>query len=153
MNGDLTERMEDYLRIIYEIEKVKGYARLKDVSSRLGVTPSSAAEMLRKLHSMNLAIYEKYGGIRLTRKGRKIAETVEKKYVYVRKFLQILLVPMDIASKDAHILEHRLHPETILQIIRFVEFVGTHPDYPRFIKNWFERFREYCQEKDKEAEA
>jgi DtxR family Mn-dependent transcriptional regulator len=154
MRREMTERMEDYLRIIYEVERVKGYARLKDVSSRLGVRPPSAVEMLKKLHDMSLIIYERYGGIRLTKKGREIAETVEKRYQYVRKFLEILLVPESIALKDAHILEHRLHPETILQIIRFVEFVTSYSDHPRFITYWFEKFRDYCQERSRgEGEA
>ncbi len=147
---EITERMEDYLRIIYEIEKAKGYVRLKDVSSKLGVTPSSAVGMLRKLDNMGLILYEKYGGIRMTVKGREIAETVEKRYEYVRKFLEIILVPKNIALRDAHILEHRLHPRTLLQIIRFVEFVQSHPDRPRSIMYWFKKFKKYCEEKDRE---
>ena len=146
----ITERMEDYLRILYEVEKLKGYARLKDISSMLGVRPSSAAEMLKRLHNMNLVMYERYGGVRLTSKGREIAEAVEKRYDYVRKFLEIILVPENIALRDAHILEHRLHPKTVLQIIRFVEFVLTHSDRPRSIMYWFKKFRKYCEEKSSE---
>jgi DtxR family Mn-dependent transcriptional regulator len=148
MMEGITERMEDYLRIIYEVEESKGYVRLKDISSRLEVTPASAVEMLKKLSDMGLVIYERYGGIRLTPNGRVIAETIKKRYEYVRKFLEIILVPKDIALRDAHILEHRLHPKTLLQIIRFVEFVETHPDRPRSITYWFKKFKKFCEERD-----
>jgi DtxR family Mn-dependent transcriptional regulator len=149
MSEELTERMEDYLRIIYEIENEKGYARLKDVASRLNVRPPTAEEMLRKLNDMNLIVHEKYGGIRLTKKGREIAEAIEKRFQYVRRFLQILLVPNDVAARDAHIIEHRLHPKTLLQIIRFVEFISSHPEHPKFITYWFEKFKRYCEEKER----
>jgi len=136
----ITRRMEDYLRVTYEIEENKGYARLKDISSKLGVSSPTAAEMLKKLHKMGLVTYEKYGGIRLTDKGRKIAGVVEKRYKYVRKFLQILQVPEDVATRDAHILEHELHQKTVLQIVRFVEFILSHQDL-------IERFRSSYEEK------
>jgi DtxR family Mn-dependent transcriptional regulator len=144
---NLTERMEDYLRVIYEIEKCKGYARLKDIALRLNVKPSTVVDMLKRLQSMNLIIYERYGGIRLTDKGRSIAEIIEKRYRYVRRFLEILLVPPEIALRDAHILEHRLHPVTVMQIIRFVEFIEEHKEKPRSIGLLFERFKRYCEEK------
>jgi DtxR family Mn-dependent transcriptional regulator len=145
---DLTERMEDYLRAIYEIERNKGYARLKDIALKLNVRPSTAVEMLKKLQSRGLIIYEKYGGIKLTEEGKSIAEIIEKRYRYVRKFLEMLLVPPEIALRDAHILEHRLHPKTIMQIIKFVEFVEKHKEKPRSISLWFKRFKEYCNKSD-----
>lgn len=132
--------MEDYLRITYEVEEVKGYARLKDISSKLRVSPSTAVEMLKRLRDMGLVTYERYGGIRLTERGREVAETVEKRYRYVREFLKILLVPEGVITRDAHLLEHGLHPKTTLQIIRFVEFISSHQDL-------LEGFRRYCEER------
>jgi len=151
MVQEISGRAEDYLRSIYEIVKRKGFARVKDVSRELNVKPSSVVEMMRRLHEMNLVVYEKYGGIRLTEKGREIAEVVKKRHETFRRFLEIILVPEDVALGDAHVLEHRLHPKTILQFTRFVEFITSHPDHPRFIRRWIEEFKRYCDEKDKEA--
>jgi len=142
----ITERMEDYLRVIYEFEKSKGYARVKDISCKLNVKPSSAVEMLKKLEEKNLVIHERYGIVRLTVRGRELAEVVEKRYNYVRRFLEMFLVPEDIVYRDAHILEHGLHPKTILQIIRFVEFIDKHRDRPRSITAWLRKFERYCKE-------
>ncbi len=148
MSTEISERMEDYLRIIYEIINYKGYARIKDIASEMDVKPPSVVEMLKKLQRMGLVVYEKYGGIKLTKRGEEIAEAIEKRHETFRNFLEIILVPEDIALKDAHILEHRLHPKTILQFTRFVEFITTHKDRPRLITNWLEKFRSYCQEKE-----
>ena len=64
------------------------------------------------------------------------------------KFLEIILVPRDIALKDAHLLEHQLDPRTVLQFTRFMEFISSAPDHPRFMKRWLEQFRRHCEEKE-----
>jgi len=148
---EISGRAEDYLRGIYEIVESKGFARVKDVACKLNVRPSSVVEMVKKLQKMNLVIYEKYGGIRLTENGKEIAEVIEKRHETFRKFLEIILVPKDVALRDAHVLEHRLHSKTILQFTRFVEFITRYRDHPRFIRKWIDEFKKYCDKKDKEV--
>lgn len=144
----ISGRVEDYLRGIYEITERKGYARIRDVAKELGVQPSTAVEMMKKLHREGLVVYEKYGGVTLTSGGREIAEVIEKRHKTFMRFLEIILVPRDIALKDAHLLEHQLDSKTVLQFTRFVEFISSPPDHPRFIKRWLEQFRRYCEEKE-----
>ena len=150
MNSEISGRAEDYLRSIYEIVERKGFARVKDIARELNVKPSSVVEMLKKLQEMNLVIYEKYGGVRLTDKGEELAEVVKRRHETFRKFLELILVPKEVALRDAHILEHRLHPKTILQFTRFVEFITNYTDRPRFIRRWLEEFKKYCEKKEKE---
>jgi len=149
LRKNVSGRCEDYLRAIYEIFEQKGYVRIRDVSKKLGVKPPSVVEMMKKLHKEGLVIYEKYGGITLTPRGKEIAETVKKRHDTFKKFLEIILVPEEIALKDAHVLEHRLDPKTILQFTRFVSFIteATTTDHPRLVKRWMEQFKRYCKEK------
>jgi len=147
MKISVSRKVEDYLRIVYEIVETKGYARIRDISKALGVKPSTVVEMMRKLHAQGLVIYEKYGGITLTSRGKVMAETVKRRHDTFKRFLEIILVPDDVAARDAHILEHQLDPKTILQFTRFVEFItqAAETDRPKFIKRWIEEFREYCE--------
>ncbi|NIP67383.1 metal-dependent transcriptional regulator [Candidatus Bathyarchaeota archaeon] len=147
MSEFLTGRSEDYLRGLYRIVEQKGYARIKDVAKELGVQPSSAVEMMKKLDSKGLVDYEKYGGVTLTGEGEEIAKAVRKRHKTFRKFLEIILVPREIAAKDAHVLEHRLDPKTILQFTRFVDFITSAPNHPKFVGRWIEQFRRYCENK------
>ena len=147
MSTEITGKAEDYLRGIYEITRQKGFARIRDVAQRLDVKPSSAVEMVKKLHSLQLVTYEKYGGVMLTDRGKEMAEVIERRHETFRKFLEIILVPQDIALKDAHVLEHRLHPRTILQFSRFVDFIENTQDNPRFPKKWRAAFKSYCESK------
>jgi DtxR family Mn-dependent transcriptional regulator len=147
----VSRRSEDYLRTIYEISERKGYARIKDISEALGVRPSTAVEMVKKLCEQGLVNYERYGAITLTPQGKEIAQAVKKRHDVFKKFLELLLVPDDVAERDAHILEHQLHPKTVLQISRFVEFItwAMQSEHPRFIKirveEVLDEFRMYCK--------
>jgi DtxR family Mn-dependent transcriptional regulator len=144
MNKDLSRRNEDYLRGIHDILKRKGYARIKDISRELDVKPASATEMARKLDSIGLVTYEKYGGVMLTPRGKEVAKAICERHDTFRKFLEIILVPENIALKDAHVFEHQLDPKTIMQFTKFVEFISQAPEHPRFVGRWLEQFKEYC---------
>jgi DtxR family Mn-dependent transcriptional regulator len=146
---EITGKAEDYLRGIYEITQEKGFARIRDIANHLNVKPSSAVEMVRKLDRLQLVRYEKYGGVMLTSKGREMAEVIEKRHETFKKFLEIILVPKNVALKDAHVLEHRLHPRTILQFSKFVDFIEHAQDNPRFLKKWRSAFKRYCESKSR----
>jgi DtxR family Mn-dependent transcriptional regulator len=145
---DLTEREEDYLRAILEIQQDKGFARIRDISEKVGVTPPSCVEMMKKLDDKTLVNYEKYGGVTLTLEGRKIARAISDRHETFRRLLEIIQVPKETANKDAHVLEHHLEPTTILQFKRFVDFITNSPEHPRFVGRWMSMFERYCEEKD-----
>lgn len=151
MLHNVSGRTEDYLRGIHSIIEKKGFARVKDIASDLNVKPSSVVEMMNKLQAMGLVVYEKYGGIRLTDEGTAIAQLVRKRHETFAKFLEIILVPREVALRDAHILEHQLDPKTILQFARFVEFMADSSNKPDFIRRWAEKFKEYCSKEDKKV--
>ena len=145
MKDGLSRRTEDYLRGIHDILERKGYARIKDITRELGVQPATATEMMRKLDRKGFIIYEKYGGVTLTPRGEEMAKAVSERHETFRRFLEIILVPKDIALKDAHVFEHQLDPKTILQFTKFVEFISQAPEHPRFVGRWLEQFKDYCE--------
>ena len=147
----ISGRAEDYLRAIYEIVGQKGFARIKNIARELEVKPPTVVGMMKKLAEKGLVVYEKYGGVTLTTHGSKIAEVVEKRHETFRRFLEILLVPKDIAVKDAHILEHELHPNTVLQFSRFVDFIAKHSERPMFMTRWLGAFKKYCEKNEVEG--
>ena len=144
-DNKISSKAEDYLRAIYEIIARKGFVRIKDLALELEVKPPTVVEMMKKLNAKKLVIYEKYSGVTLTDRGKEIAEIIEKRHETFREFLEILLVPNDIALKDAHVLEHKLHSKTILQFSRFVDFIAEHSERPMFMKRWLEEFKKYCE--------
>lgn len=150
MKETLTGKAEDYLRAVYEIVQRKGYARIRDIAKELGVQPPSAVEMMKKLDQMEFIAYEKYGAVTLTSQGEEIARAVSKRHETFKKFLEIILVPKEIALKDSHLLEHQLHPKTVVQFTRFVEFVTSAPEHPKFLGRWLEQFKTYCEKENQQ---
>lgn len=150
MEKALTSKAEDYLRAIYEIVQRKGYARIRDIATELGVQPPSAVEMMKKLDQTGFIAYEKYGAVTLTSQGEEIARVISKRHETFKKFLEIILVPKDVALKDSHLLEHRLHSKTVLQFTRFVEFFTSAPEHPKFVGRWLEQFKKYCEKENQQ---
>lgn len=148
---EFSSRAEDYLRVIYEIVGRKGFARIKDIAKELEVKPPTVVEMMKKLATRRFVAYEKYGGVTLTSRGREVAKLIERRHETFRKFLEILLVPEDIALKDAHILEHALDTETVMQFSRFVDFITRYSERPMFINRLLTEFKRYCKGKETEV--
>lgn len=137
----LSRKAEDYLEAILNITDKGGYARIKDIAHELEITPPSVTEMVSKLAKKQLVHYEKYGGVKLTDKGREIASSIKRRHVTFTKFLKIILVPQDIAEQDACILEHHLNSQTIEQFSQLLQFIENEPLYSQFM----DQFEEFCQ--------
>jgi DtxR family Mn-dependent transcriptional regulator len=118
----LTRKEEDYLEVIYNLSKEKGYARIKDISKILDVKPPSAVGMVKKLSEEGYILYKKNEPISLTKKGKELAKIVKTKHETFRNFFRILLVPELVAKKDSLKIEHNLHPVTIGQLTKFINF-------------------------------
>lgn len=123
----LSRKAEDYLEAILNASSEKGYARTKDIAQELCIQPPTVVEMVQKLDQKGLITYRKYDGVTLTPQGRKIAEVIRDRHVTLRSFLEMVKVPPAIAEKDACMMEHELHPETIEQIRDFISFCRENP--------------------------
>jgi DtxR family Mn-dependent transcriptional regulator len=147
MDEKLSVRVEDYLRSIYEVIERKGYARIKDISKEMSLKPSTVVGMMQKLRHYGLINYEKYGEISLTPRGNAVTIELKQRRETFEKFLEIILVPKEIAEKDAHILEHQLDPQTIEQFKRFVEFISQKQsdEHKESVAGLLKEFKSYCE--------
>ena len=107
--------MQDYLKGIYMLSKELGSAEPVPTSAladRLGVTPASATNMLKKLDSLGLVSHANYRGAALTEPGRKIALEVIRHHRLLETYLaEALGVPWDQVHAEAEVLEHFLSEE------------------------------------------
>lgn len=139
--------MEEYLEVIYSICERKGYARVTDIARRMNIGASTVTEMLGKLSDRGYVNYEKYSGVTLTKKGKKIAMNLKKTHSTLRDFLIIIGVDEDIADEDACKIEHVVNPKTMKTLRAFVEFLQAHES-----PLWLNKFKEYCAKKDASGE-
>jgi Mn-dependent DtxR family transcriptional regulator len=118
-----TDRMEDYLEVIYELIKKKGYATQTDISESLNVSLPGVTRMLHRLDESNYLKYEKYRGISLTEEGIEVAKNIHEKHTILSEFFKLIGVDEDIANIDAEGIEHHIHAQTLKKLR---EFIGSH---------------------------
>ena len=135
----LSRKAEDYLEAILNASSEKGYARTGDIARELCIQPPTVVEMVQKLDKTGMITYRKYDGVTLTPAGRKIAEVIKDRHETLLAFLEMVQVPHAIAEKDACMMEHELHPETIEQLRRFIAFCRENPQALSVMK-YFQSF-------------
>jgi Mn-dependent DtxR family transcriptional regulator len=123
---DRTDRMEDYLEVIYELIQEKGYATTVAISSYLNVSSPSVTKMMQKLDETGYLKYEKYRGIKLTNEGIRIARNIRNRHGLLAEFFMIIGIDEETANNDAEGIEHHLHPETMKKLEEFINELKKH---------------------------
>jgi len=114
--------MEDYLERIYKLIDEKGYARVSDIAEGLEVHPSSVTKMIQKLDKDEYLIYEKYRGLVLTNKGKKVGKRLVDRHQLLEEFLGLIGVQQEYIYNDVEGIEHHLSWDSITRIETLVEY-------------------------------
>lgn len=117
-----TPSMEDYLERIYSLIEEKGYARVSDIAEALEVHPSSVTKMVQKLDKDNYLVYEKYRGLVLTSKGKKVGKRLVDRHALLEEFLRTIGVDEEYIYKDVEGIEHHLSWESITCIEYLMQY-------------------------------
>lgn len=133
--------IEDYVELVYDLQKNKKIVHTNDIASAFNVNPSSVTEIFQKLSEEGYINYKKYIGATLTEKGEKLAINTKKRHDRITEFFILLGVNEKIAETDACEMEHILHPKTMETIIRFVEVLKNCEVTPF----WLNRLKEYSK--------
>jgi len=106
----------------------KGYARVVDIASSLGVTQASVTSMVQKLDEMGFVDYEKYRGLMLTEEGRAIALKIQHRHETLARFFSLLGLDKETQGRDIEGLEHHLSGSTIDCLEALSQFFEQTPD-------------------------
>lgn len=103
----LTQAIEDYLKIIYKLQREEQSVTTNAVAERMGVAAPSASNMIKKLAGLRLVEHTPYRGVVLTSGGEKIALEVIRHHRLLELYLsQHLGVRLDRLHEEAERLEH-----------------------------------------------
>ena len=125
------EATEDYLEAIDSLIDEKGFAASVDIAERMNVSKPTVTSMVKKLDRQGFLIHEKYRGIKLTQKGKKLAEEMQNRHQLITSFLMLFGVEDDIARQDAELIEHGLHADTLEKLGAFTRYVLSNPELIR----------------------
>jgi Mn-dependent DtxR family transcriptional regulator len=121
------EATEDYLETINALIEEKGFAASVDIAERMSVSKPTVTSIVKKLDKQGFLVHEKYRGLRLTPKGKKLALEMRSKHELLTKFLMLFGVDEARAREDAERIEHGLTPESIEKFRAFTQFALDNP--------------------------
>jgi Mn-dependent DtxR family transcriptional regulator len=79
---------EEYLKLISQYQSQEGAVKTRILAKKLMLSDSSVTEMFQKLSKENLVIYTPYKGVKLTGKGIKYIEYLQRKQELLTQFLE-----------------------------------------------------------------
>jgi Mn-dependent DtxR family transcriptional regulator len=118
---ELTNALEMYIKVAYELEEELGIATVSDMAERLGVKAPSVTAALQKLDSMGMVKYRRYQNVKLTRVGKSIAKKLHARNKTLMDFLLMIGVDEETASTDACEIEHVVDPKTIEKLAEYLK--------------------------------
>jgi Mn-dependent DtxR family transcriptional regulator len=122
-----SESTEDHLERIQELVEQKGYARVADIASTLGLSRSTVSNMVRRLARRGFVNYERYRGFTLTEEGRAVADHIRVRHQTLTEMLQLLGLSPETVEQEVEVIEHHLRPETLRVFSKLVRFWHANP--------------------------
>jgi len=123
-----TASMEDYLEAVAMLRGKGKVVRVSQISRKLKVKMPSVTSALKKLSEQKLVEHERYGHIKLTPEGDKVARDVIYRHeALTRFFAQALGINRETAEEDACKIEHVISPLSMERLAKFVDFIGACP--------------------------
>ena len=126
MSASLTDSIQDYLKVIYELTEGGQAASTTALATRLHVAPASVTGMMQRLASTKPALveYRKHQGVTLTAAGKRAALEVIRHHRLIEAWLaQTLGYSWDEVHNEAEKLEHVISEE-------FEERIASAMGYP-----------------------
>lgn len=137
--GDYTAPVEDYLKVIYEIERRGNAAATNDIAQQLSIAPASVSGMVRRLADQGLLEHERYRGVRLTEAGRRVALRTIRRHRVIEAYLTHALgYAWDRVHDEAERLEHAASDELIDRMAAAIGEPATDPHGAPIPTRWGE---------------
>jgi len=108
--------VEDYLERILALINTKGYARVVDIASALGISQASVTNMVQRLDAEGLLVYEKYRGLALTPTGEVLARNITHRHQLLTDFLKLFGLDDAVIFHDVEGMEHHISAPTLRAI-------------------------------------
>ncbi len=114
-----TEIAEDYVEAVAEITTEGSSCRVVDLAKYFGVSHVTVNRTVGRLQNEGLVKTEPYKPIKLTPKGKRLADKCRERHEIVYQFLLAIGVDPQTAAIDAEGIEHHVSPKTLDCFVRY----------------------------------
>lgn len=130
----LSPSLEDYLEELYRFSLTYNNVRVTDISKKLKVSLPSVTKALHKLKAGEYIMYQRYGLIKLTEKGKQMGSFLVTRNNLIQKFIALICPDCDSAA-EAEAIEHYLSKAAINSFQNMLSFMQNNPEvYQRYLK-------------------
>lgn len=126
----LSPTHEMYLKVLYRLQIDNEVGRVRDMAKGLGLLPGTVSAVLKKIEQAGLVVHDRYGTVKLTPAGSRVAECVVRRFEIIKGILiEVLGLDTETAEVDACTMEHAVSPatvnrmESLLHLVRTAEIV------------------------------
>ena len=107
---------EDYLEAVLMLQKKNGMVRSIDLARHMGYSKASISHATSALRKGGFLVIDKGGCLRMTDKGREIAERIYERHQFFTMQLITAGVDPEIAEYEACRIEHAISQDTFEKI-------------------------------------
>ena len=115
--------VENYIKQIYleSQRSPKSWVTMKNLATKVGVSPGTATSMVKNLAKADLINYEPRGGSKLKPAGVQLALNVLRRHRLIELFLvKILQLDWSEVHKEAELLEHAISDKVLEKLDKFM---------------------------------
>ena len=116
----IKESAENYLETILMLQNKKGNVRSIDIANELSFTKPSVSVAMKAFREEGYILVDENGLIRLTEKGRQIAERVYERHRILARALMALGVDEETALEDSCKIEHDISSQTFEKLKEYL---------------------------------
>ena len=114
--------IEEYLLILYELDRTGEKAKSVTLANRLDTTPPTVHATISRMQRDGLLKITTSKEIALTKEGKKVAENIAYRHNLAEYFLcNTLGIPWYEVHKHAHLLEHAMTPTVVKKLATFLK--------------------------------
>jgi DtxR family Mn-dependent transcriptional regulator len=119
---------ENYIKAIFHLQESDGIVTTNALARQLDTRAASVTDMLKKLKTQKLLLYEKYQGFKLSPEGRRMALQIIRKHRLWELFLvEKLRFGWEEVHDMAEELEHITSKKLVDRLDEFLDFPKTDP--------------------------
>ncbi len=114
--------IEEYLLILYELDRAGEKAKSITLASRLDTSPPTVHATISRMQRDGIVKITKSKEITLTKEGKKLADNIAYRHNLAEYFLcNTLGIPWYEVHKHAHLLEHAMTPTVVKKLAEFLD--------------------------------
>jgi len=118
---EVSPTAEEYLEAVYRLEEKQGSAKTSDLARELNVTLGTVTNTIESMERQSLITHKPYRGVKLTRKGRRIALGVVRRHRLSERLLtDILGLSWSRVHEAACELEHAIVDKDVVESLEEV---------------------------------